>query len=451
MPIRQFIGAMNYRKQQVIVPGQQIVVDECMSQWKGIESLVNRGNHVHVTKIQRKPKSVGFELKASADGESGILLNLELQEGVDSSPKKYSELQFHAAITLRLVDPWLGKQRVIIADAAFGSLLTCTELLKRGTYFLGAVKQCHKGYPTIFFSNWSKSNPPRGSSYALQSTVKCGNQEKFVTALGWIAKSGTVKPFIGSCSTTLEGDPLVVPRHSYELVEGEMVRTCTFKETNRCRLLNEFYKHFGVIDLHDRYRQGYLQIENEWHTHRWYQRLFSSLLGMIATDAYLGYQYEHEILHGHDSSSKLEYKSFMKTLCRELIFNNYMPRQHSIPTATKVFLRFYDDINDGFNPYILFIRYIMNKDHSKRLLYTRKRKPHILKITLRRFLTFINCIARVNYVQKKLPCFVSAVQMLFIINLPVFAENTCLNINDYICNYLSFVLIKSLQHNFKLF
>ena len=35
----------------------------------------------HVTKIQRKPRGVGVEMKALCDGQSNIMLQLEIVEG----------------------------------------------------------------------------------------------------------------------------------------------------------------------------------------------------------------------------------------------------------------------------------------------------------------------------------------------------------------------------------
>lgn len=51
----------------------------------------------------------------------------------------------HCAVALRLVFPWFGTGRLVIADAAFASLLTCTELLKRSLFFIGVLKGCTKG------------------------------------------------------------------------------------------------------------------------------------------------------------------------------------------------------------------------------------------------------------------------------------------------------------------
>ncbi|ETN07349.1 hypothetical protein PPTG_13281 [Phytophthora nicotianae INRA-310] len=59
-----------------------LVVDECMSVWKGREAKFTHDGLPHKTKIARKPEGKGTELKFLADGDSGVLLGLELVEGV---------------------------------------------------------------------------------------------------------------------------------------------------------------------------------------------------------------------------------------------------------------------------------------------------------------------------------------------------------------------------------
>lgn len=63
------------------MPGETLVIDECMIAWEGLEGKWSIKGMPHVTKIARKPKGVGAEVKSLADGESGVLLGLEIMEG----------------------------------------------------------------------------------------------------------------------------------------------------------------------------------------------------------------------------------------------------------------------------------------------------------------------------------------------------------------------------------
>jgi hypothetical protein len=96
-------------------------------------------------------------MKAICDGESNIMLGLELVE----SKEDMSSLDFQrmygagTAATLRLTTPWMGSKRVVVADSAFSSVKTLEALHKeRGLYFMGMVKTAYKKYPKQFFAQW---------------------------------------------------------------------------------------------------------------------------------------------------------------------------------------------------------------------------------------------------------------------------------------------------------
>ena len=52
-----------------------------MSSWLGLEADYSLNGIPHKTKIKRKPKGVGVELKALIDCKSSIMMRLELCEG----------------------------------------------------------------------------------------------------------------------------------------------------------------------------------------------------------------------------------------------------------------------------------------------------------------------------------------------------------------------------------
>lgn len=90
-----------------------------------------------------------MEFKTSADDDSGIILFLEIQKDKNAAKQRHEvppeNLPFHCAFTLRIVSNWRGSG--IVADAAFGSVITCLELLKGGLYFIGIIKGATKDYP----------------------------------------------------------------------------------------------------------------------------------------------------------------------------------------------------------------------------------------------------------------------------------------------------------------
>ena len=121
-PIRPFMDALNNRRQQVINPSHMIVEDELLSSWISRKQDRTADGIPHLTKIIRKPKGVGTEIKCVADGLVGIMLRIEICEGKEAeSKKKWSHLPAGTAQTLRLSEPWHGTGRIIVADSAFSS------------------------------------------------------------------------------------------------------------------------------------------------------------------------------------------------------------------------------------------------------------------------------------------------------------------------------------------
>ena len=66
---------------ELFYPSWQICVDESMSAWRGKDGNFCSDGLPHVSKIDRKPKGVGTELKDAADAESKVIILIEIQEG----------------------------------------------------------------------------------------------------------------------------------------------------------------------------------------------------------------------------------------------------------------------------------------------------------------------------------------------------------------------------------
>ena len=62
-------------------------------------------------------------MKAICDGESNIMMRIEILEGAArQAAKPYSDRGASTAVTMRLAEPWAGSGRVIVADCAFSSV-----------------------------------------------------------------------------------------------------------------------------------------------------------------------------------------------------------------------------------------------------------------------------------------------------------------------------------------
>ena len=132
------------------------MVDEIMSSWRGAEGKYSAEGLPHVTKIARKPEGVGAEMKAVADGESNIMLRLDIMEGKERQAQKpFADIGSEGtAITLRLCSPYFGSGRVIHADSAFSSVRTCLKLREHGLHFMGCVKTASRKFPKRYLASF---------------------------------------------------------------------------------------------------------------------------------------------------------------------------------------------------------------------------------------------------------------------------------------------------------
>lgn len=322
LPITAFLRGFNDRREQMVIPGKYLVVDECMCSWKGLEMFwsATMQDSVHITKIKRKPKGIGIEIKCSADGESGIMLRLEIQKGANAPPEEFEDsMPFHSAITARLVKPWFGTGRIVIGDAAFSSLRTVIELLKKGLYYLGVLKQCTWGFPKKYLDQWAASVQDAGRHCVVTTNVDIHGGQKLVMGVAWKAKKNMHRTLIGSALTTLAGSPHKMMRTRKEQEEGVYVRRRVEIATNRPVMAEKLFEYFNTIDMHDRLRQGCLQMEVQWRTDKWWLRLFTTMLGIIYTDAYLAYQYEFNHFRHAMDGRKANIFEFLERLAKALI------------------------------------------------------------------------------------------------------------------------------------
>lgn len=105
--------------------GTYIVPDESMIYWVG-------SGAPHLTFIPRKPTPLGIMMKTACCGSSGVMLNAEITEAKEVMDNKPFAKEWGATTgtTLRLVAPYFGKKKVVIADSWFASVRTAFALKK---------------------------------------------------------------------------------------------------------------------------------------------------------------------------------------------------------------------------------------------------------------------------------------------------------------------------------
>eukprot|EP00731_Ephydatia_muelleri_P012032 Em0006g926a len=291
------------RRQQVINPSHMIVEDELMSSWISRKQDRTADGIPYLTKIIRKPKGVGTEIKCVADGLVGIMLRIEICEGKEAeSKKKWSHLPAGTAQTLRLSEPWHGTGRIIVADSAFSSVTTAIELKKCGLLFTGVVKTASREFPKEYLNDACKYRH-KGDHICLTTIIDNCN----LIALGW--KDKTIKSFVSTCGTTQPGEPHKKHRYSKE---GDIITT----EIPRPQLVSQYFSASSKIDVHNHLRQGLQNIEDAWGTQTWWHRLAATFVGITVIDAMLAYSYERRV----DAKSV---EDFANDLALSLIFNKF--------------------------------------------------------------------------------------------------------------------------------
>ena len=315
--VQPLIDAFNYNRRENFSPGSKLVVDESMSEWKGKDQRFGKDGCPHVTKIIRKPKGVGMELKNLADCDTGILMALEIMGPKTEMRHRMHTGQYGAgtALLLRLCRNLRGTGRVIVADSAFASVKSAIALKKElGLYFLGIVKTAHKMFPKQYLQNVEIAE--RGGFVALTTKVLdvdlravTWNDGKKDKSTGDIIR----KNIIASCGTTLPG---VGHRKRRWTVDQEGRAHIYLKTIPRPELVEEFFEGAQQIDVHNHLRQGRAGIALERRpAQHWRHRFHQTYLGMIEVDSYLAYRYFCP------GKRAIKHNEFLRVLTQQLLDN----------------------------------------------------------------------------------------------------------------------------------
>ena len=306
-PIRGFIDAINDRRVEKLRPSKVVVADESMSWWYSSKPDEMPDELPHTTKIIRKPRPVGAEIKNLADGILGIMLRLEIQEGKERMcHRDWAALPAGTAQLLRLCEPWFESRRIVCGDSAFASVTAAVELKKRGLFFQGLVKTASKEFPKKYLTDFDYDG--RGGHTAATSEV----DGVPLIAIGWQDK--TLKQFVATCGTTEPGPPH--RKRRYRNVDG-VTSEAIWKLVKRPKIVADYFDAASKIDVHNHLRQGGLALESSWGTRKWHHRVLATLFGMIEVDSYLAYR------EFHSSGRSISHDEFTEKLCLMLLGNTY--------------------------------------------------------------------------------------------------------------------------------
>ena len=181
-------------------------------------------------------------------------------------------------------------------DAYFGSVRTAVAVNKQfNVHFLGVVKQYSANYPKEDIVS-ALEGKPAGTKIVLTTTVRGVR----LVAIGYNQKKNDTV-----CLLMTEGAASTMddPRRPRVQKFLDKYRNVCVRRVNRPKALNEYYRYCGLIDDHNRLRQGYLQLEKKWLCKSGFARIFSTIVGMNLVDTYLLWKYK-KIQNVHTSKKR---------------------------------------------------------------------------------------------------------------------------------------------------
>jgi Transposase IS4 len=334
------MDSFNTNRKDTVIPGDIVVIDECMAPSTAITTKFKVDGQPAKMLIRRKPIGEGTEIKSAVDGESSIMIALEVQEGAKRMVDKKYNKQFgnSTGVCLRLLENWRGSARVVVGDSAFGSvktLMAMDEVLK--LFFMGAVKTCYSGFPKQFLTDWHSDlvlrgpNSVRGchtllsSKYSIKHHATGQEIEKEMLAVGW--GELVCKNFITNVGTSILAHPSKRVRHRVitNAATGEPETQIYYKNIMRPVFVEMFFRYFSRIDVHNHLRQGTLAFHTWWPTHTWWHRLLSTYFGITVVDGYYMYQLEYKQHHDPDDEAvmakMMDFPKFIDVLAYQQVHN----------------------------------------------------------------------------------------------------------------------------------
>ncbi|EPB91415.1 hypothetical protein HMPREF1544_01737 [Mucor circinelloides 1006PhL] len=203
-------------------------------------------------------------------------LNINVNVSVSKRFIKDSDL---TATIKRLVKPWFGSGRTVIADSWFGSPDMTAMLSDLGLYSIMQVTKRRywpRGMPVTDIVEQLES--AHGSHYTMKKNSGSGTM--FVCSY----RDRRVKAFISSCGTTsrLGGQRTSVSSGSLEVA------------VSRPNVVNEYETHKSSVDAANNLRDNKISYHDIISTERWEMRFFGFFLGICEANAFSAYRVFNE-------------------------------------------------------------------------------------------------------------------------------------------------------------
>ena len=331
--ICEAVEGFNQKRRVYVSTGLVKVLDKMMCAWRPQKNKF--GGLLHLSWIKRKPKPfgksqkrltfsaqnidslrtfvAGTKFKSVCCAQTGIMLQLEIQEGKDQIKHKefVGQMKAQAACTKRLAtasathnNKNADNDNIFIGDSWFTSVESALSLIAEGYKFAGVVKNCHSSFPCsqlkALMSKWP------GGSYVVFTSDN-------LVATGYKYKSKKVISFLSlKCYNSTEpGDP-------YVAWWADKNDNLTFRDVAWPKHLSKYFAHCNAIDAHNQARQGVLALEEHWTTHCPWFCLLTFFIGVNVTDTWKATKYA---VPANDFFASVSIKQFAKLMAMEMIIN----------------------------------------------------------------------------------------------------------------------------------
>ena len=301
--VRPLIQGFNENRRKSFHSSWLVCIDESMSAYRGDDLP-------HTSFIQRKPEPVGTELTTMCDRVSKIMVFMELQEGKAAMALKpfHNDLGATAACTKRMIviGGLEGSGKVAVVDSWFASRKTLLALHDVGVYMIGNIKTAHACFPKSCL--WTDCRQLVRGDHVVYRGVTDSTNGVYVCAIGWkCGETKTTMTLICNCDTTIDGTPAQVERQ-------DQFGNATKILFKRPHVVETYNTASGAVDYHNRVRQGDLALEKKWVTAKWEFRLFTTVIGICVTDAFLASG--HFLPHQFENYTP---RDFVATLTSEMM------------------------------------------------------------------------------------------------------------------------------------
>jgi hypothetical protein len=277
------LSHLNYKFQNLFLPGQNISVDESLTLWKGHLSFKQY--------LPLKAAKFGIKTYELCESSSGYLWSFVVYTFKDTcfqSSLLTQEMNKTTAIVLHVMEPLLEKGHTVWLDNFYNSPALARLLKHKGADCVGTLKINRKGVPKAI----KDAKLKHGEIIAQHSGP--------VTVMKWRDKRNVL---------------MISTYHDTKMKSY----TKRGKKARKPVCVIDYNKWMGGIDLKDQLLQMYL-VERK-RMHKWYMKLFRRLLNATVLNAM--------IIYRHNTGKKIDQLAFRVNLV-EVLFEQFADTERKV-------------------------------------------------------------------------------------------------------------------------